>query len=73
MAGVRLGYGLASNLELINEMAKTCQPWSVSIPAQVAGIQALKEEEYLKATKVLIKEEREYLISNLKENINGNN
>lgn len=67
MAGVRLGYGLTSNLELINEMAKTCQPWSVSIPAQIAGIQALKEEEYLKATKVLIKEEREYLISNLKE------
>ena len=35
------------------------------IPAQKAGIAALREKEYVKESKAEIKEEREFLLSNL--------
>ncbi|MCQ2969231.1 MAG: threonine-phosphate decarboxylase CobD [Clostridium sp.] len=61
MAGLRLGYGLSSNQMLLNKMASASQPWAVSIPAQIAGVQALKEKEYLKRTEKIIREESKYL------------
>ncbi len=47
MAGVRLGYALTSNKTLIDAAMKAGQAWSVSYPAQQAGIAALNEREYL--------------------------
>jgi threonine-phosphate decarboxylase len=67
MAGLRLGFGLTGNKELIDKIKLCSQPWSVSIPAQKAGIAALKETEYVKTTLKLIKNERTYLIRTLKE------
>lgn len=61
MAGLRLGYGISSNWELIQKISDSGQPWSVSIPAQAAGVQALRETQYLKKTAVLISAERAYL------------
>ena len=61
MAGVRLGYILSSNIPLINQIAKNSQPWSVSIPAQAAGIAALTDKDYRQQTKTLIREERTFL------------
>lgn len=42
-------------------------PWSVSHPAQKAGVAALKEEGYLKETKEKILAEREWLREKLCE------
>ena len=67
MAGLRLGYGLTANKELLHKMKCCTQPWSVSIPAQKAGIAALQEKEYVKTALALIKEERAYLRTALKE------
>ena len=39
MPGLRLGYGLSSDNEIINKMILVSQPWSVSIPAQKADLQ----------------------------------
>lgn len=61
MAGLRLGYGLSSDQMLLKKMTAVSQPWAVSIPAQIAGVQALKEKEYLKKTEELIREESNYL------------
>ncbi|SFA92780.1 L-threonine O-3-phosphate decarboxylase [Acetitomaculum ruminis DSM 5522] len=61
--GLRLGFGLTSNKELLEKMAEVSQPWSVSVPAQMAGVAALKETEYVKKSKALIKEEKEFLLS----------
>ena len=44
MAGLRLGYGLSSDESLLKKMTSVSQPWAVSIPAQIAGVQALKEK-----------------------------
>ncbi len=58
MAGVRLGYCMCSDGELLEKMSATTQPWNVSLIAQAAGVAALREQEFLKDTKILIPEER---------------
>lgn len=66
MAGLRLGYVLSSDEEYLGRMAAAVQPWNLSTPAQAAGVQALKETEFLKESISLIKEEREFLTRALK-------
>ncbi len=61
MAGLRLGFGLTAKAALIHKMKCCTQPWSVSIPAQKAGIAAVKEKAYVKTALQLIKKERAYL------------
>lgn len=61
MAGLRLGYGISANLELLDQCRKMVQPWSVSIPAQAAGKAALSETAFVEETRKLIAKEREWL------------
>lgn len=65
MAGLRLGYCLCFNKELLYKINAANQPWSISVPAQIAGVEALKDTEYLNKTILFIKKEREYLIKKL--------
>ena len=58
MAGLRLGYALCGNGDTIKRIKETGPPWSVSVPAQIAGIAALKETGYLEELRALIKKER---------------
>ncbi len=67
MAGLRLGYSICSDEELLAEMAAVRQPWSVSGIAQKAGIAALKEEEFVRQARKLVKEEREFLTEELQK------
>ncbi len=66
MAGLRLGYSFSANQELLDKMREVTQPWSVSTPAQYAGIAALKELDYVARAKDIIKAERRFLSENLK-------
>ena len=61
MAGIRLGYCLCSDGELLKAMAMEVQPWNVSSLAQAAGIAALRESGFLQKTKELIGVERPWL------------
>ncbi len=65
MAGLRLGYCLCRNEDIIYKIKKTGQPWSVSIPAQIAGVAALGDRNYLTRTVRLVAEERGYLTNSL--------
>lgn len=67
MAGLRLGYGICSKKELLDQMNLIRQPWSVSSLAQAAGEAALKEREYVEKTRQVITCEREYLKSALSD------
>lgn len=67
MAGLRLGYALCSNEELLRDMRQVTQPWNVSIPAQMAGVAALKEKEYVIESRKIIMAEKKYLIEALEE------
>lgn len=65
MAGLRLGYCLSADRELLGKMAKTVQPWNVSVPAQAAGTAALSEVSFLREAKKIIREERTWLTAEL--------
>lgn len=65
MAGVRLGYALCGNRELLENMQMVTQPWNVSILAQEAGIAALSEKEYVEHSMAVIHRERTYLLEGL--------
>ncbi len=65
MAGLRLGYGISANEKLLDRLRRMVQPWSVSIPAQAAGVAALKETEFVKETKELVQREKEWLYEQL--------
>lgn len=65
MPGLRLGFGLCRDGALLDKMTESGQPWGVSLVAQKAGIQALRETAYLRRTRDLIAEERRWLQSAL--------
>ena len=67
MAGVRLGYGLCGNEELIRKMTFQNQPWNVSAPAQLAGLAALKEKEFVEQGRKMALSEAVYLKHAMKE------
>ncbi|NLF89490.1 threonine-phosphate decarboxylase [Candidatus Bathyarchaeota archaeon] len=60
LTGLRCGYGVA-NPEIINVLLCSKIPWNVNCLAQPAAIAALKDEEHLKVTRALIKQEKAYL------------
>ena len=61
MAGVRLGYGLCASGEMMEKIRHMTQPWNVSLPAQAAGMAALKEKDYVKEGRRIVFEELSYL------------
>ncbi len=65
MPGLRLGFCLSGNEELLGKIFAAGQPWNVSIPAQLAGIAALKDKQYLIETYELIRTEKKWLLQEL--------
>ncbi len=61
MAGIRLGYCLCSDRDLLTAMSRVVQPWNVSVLAQAAGVAALQEKQFLQKTRALIPIERQWL------------
>jgi histidinol-phosphate/aromatic aminotransferase/cobyric acid decarboxylase-like protein len=45
LSGARVGY-LVAAIPVVRELAKWMPPWSTSLPAQVAAVEALKDEDY---------------------------
>ena len=67
MAGVRLGYCLCSNEEVLKGIREAGQPWSVSGLAQAAGIAALSEPEYVTRLSAMVRTERPFLKEGLEK------
>ena len=65
MAGVRLGYCLCSNPDIIERLQQAGPPWNVSSLAQTAGIAALQETEHIQQGKAIVQQERPWLINEL--------
>jgi len=64
MAGLRLGYGVASE-EIIANLHNISLPWNVNALAQKAGIVALENEEYLNYCRAELEKAKSYLITEL--------
>ena len=67
MAGLRLGYCLSGNARLLERMGKTSQAWNVSIPAQLAGVAALKEQAFLSRAREIIHSQRPLMAAALEK------
>ena len=67
LAGLRLGYLLTFDRELLEKTAAAGQCWSVSVPAQIAGTAALKCKNWLEKTRRLIGAERGFLSAGLRK------
>lgn len=67
LAGFRLGFCISGNQDLLSRIYRYGQAFSVSIPAQLAGICALMDSEYMEKTYRLIESEREWIINELKK------
>lgn len=65
MPGIRLGYGISGNRELLERLEAAGQCWGVSVLAGAAGIAALGEKEYRQKAIRMVKEERAYLKTEL--------
>ncbi len=65
--GVRLGYCMTGDYELVQALHEVGQDWNVSVLAQAAGIAALKEKTYLEETAKIIRAERAFLKTHLAE------
>lgn len=61
MAGLRLGYAVFGSKDTQLAVYEAGQHWSVSVPAQAAGLAALDEREYVRKAAELISAERRYL------------
>ncbi len=66
MAGLRLGYCLSYDRNLIKALREAGQPWSVSSVAEAAGIAAMSDTEYLERSLKLIREQRVRLAEGLR-------
>jgi adenosylcobyric acid synthase len=65
--GVRLGYLMCSDTELISKISARQQCWNVSLVAQRAGVECLKCGDYVERSRRFIAKEREFLTENLKK------
>lgn len=65
MAGLRLGYCMSSNLALLEKMRHCAQPWSVSIPSQMAGIAAVNFSEWTEKARAFLQTERPFFVGEL--------
>lgn len=61
LAGLRVGYVLSSNEELLQAMSQETQPWNVSSLAQVGAKEALAARGHILCYKRMIKEQRPVL------------
>ena len=67
MPGIRLGYLMASDPGILQKIHAQQPEWSVSVPAQVAGLAALEtEREYMERARGLVKSERTRMAQALK-------
>jgi len=67
LPGVRLGYGMTKDHELLKKLSALVQPWNVSLLAQEAGKAAVQETDWAEKGRSVIRPEREYLTEKLKE------
>ena len=67
MAGIRLGYCLCHDEELLREIRSSGQEWSVSSLAENAGLAALREDGYVSELRSLVRSERKRVGQELKK------
>ena len=68
--GLRLGYAVTGNLDLIKAINMRQNPWTINSLADIAGELMFTDTEYIKQSKELISSERTRIVAQLRK-ING--
>ena len=71
MPGLRLGYAMTAKAGVLAGIRRCLQPWNTSIPAQMAGLQALKARGFVERTVKLVREERALMRRELEDMPSG--
>lgn len=66
LAGLRLGYGVTSK-DIIKQLDKVRDPFNINRFAQVAGLAALENDKFIKASLEYLSQEKQYLYKELKK------
>lgn len=67
MPGLRLGYGICSDTEFLEKMARFGQSWAVSTVAESAGLAALSATDYENTVMTYVENERAWLYEKLEK------
>lgn len=67
LAGFRLGFCVSGNSQLLGNMRLCGADFAVSVPAQLAGIHALADKEYILRTHSIISAEHDWLCDKMKK------
>jgi histidinol-phosphate aminotransferase len=65
LAGLRLGYGLASP-EIVEVLDRVREPFNVNLVAQAAGVAALDDVEHVARSRALVESERPFVADGLR-------
>ncbi|WP_432401700.1 threonine-phosphate decarboxylase CobD [Wukongibacter sp. M2B1] len=65
--GLRLGYGLMSNLKIKESIIDKKEPWTINGLAAISGEILLGDRDYINKSKEFFKNERTYMYEKLKE------
>jgi threonine-phosphate decarboxylase len=65
--GLRLGYAICGNVDLLKEMNQRKNPWTINSLAAIAGEIMFTDEEYIKETRALIAKERVRICNKLND------
>ncbi|WP_455538990.1 pyridoxal phosphate-dependent aminotransferase [Terrisporobacter sp.] len=67
MPGLRLGYGVTSNKQLIEDIYKYKEPWSVNSFADTLSNYIFNDKDYISSSKEYYLNERAYMLSSLRK------
>jgi len=70
MPGIRLGYGVTFNKEIMTQIKDRLDPWNVNTAAVIASLSIFNDEDYINKSREWIIKEKEFLYNELKV-ING--
>lgn len=65
MPGIRLGYGICSNKDLLQKVYDIKEPWSINTFADTFSNYIFKEEKYIKDSKSFFAKERKFMLERL--------
>ena len=68
--GLRLGYSISFDEELMNKLQAEKEPWSVNTFANLAGLVMLDDKDYIKKSEKWVAEEKNFLYKELSKNKN---
>ena len=65
--GIRLGYGVSNNKDILSKMYEIKEPWTINSFADTISNYIFEDKEYIKNSKEFFIKEREYMIHKLKQ------